>query len=96
MRRATALAILRSRRDDLDRMGILSLALFGSTARDEAQEDSDVDLLVTFREPPSFLAYMDAKAALEAWLGAKVDLVTRDGLLERVRSKVLAEAIHVP
>lgn len=96
MRRDTALAILRSHRDALDRLGIVSLALFGSTARDTAQEDSDVDLLVAFRKPPSFLVYMDAKAALEDWLGARVDLVTQDGLLERVRPKVMREAIHVP
>lgn len=96
MRRDTALTILRSRREDLDRLGIASLALFGSTARDEAMEDSDVDLLVSFQKQPSFLVYMEAKAALECWLGTKVDLVTQEGLLERVRPKVLMEAIHVP
>ncbi len=95
MRRDTALALLQQHRPDFPALGIVSLSLFGSTARDTAQEDSDVDLLVAFQSPPSFLAYMEAKAALEGWLGARVDLVTEAGLLERVRPKVLEEAIHV-
>ncbi len=96
MRRDTVLAILQNHRTDLESLGVTTLSLFGSTARDEAHDDSDVDLLVTFQRVPTFLTYMEAKAALEGWLGTKVDLVTQDGLLARVRPKVMGEAIHVP
>lgn len=95
MRREAALSILRDHVPDLPGLGIASLAVFGSVARDEAHDHSDVDLLVSFDHPPTFLGYMNAKLALEGWLGTRVDLVTTEGLLERVRPKVQREAIHV-
>jgi predicted nucleotidyltransferase len=45
------LLLLREHRSDLERLGVKSLALFGSAARGEAREDSDVDLLVEFQRP---------------------------------------------
>ena len=48
MQRDRVISILRKHKNELRSKGVASLALFGSTARDEAQEDSDVDLLVEF------------------------------------------------
>ena len=60
--------------------GVKSLALFGSVARNEATEASDVDLLVDFGKAPSFRQYTNALLYLEDLLGCKVDLVTQDSL----------------
>lgn len=82
-------------REELGRFHIRSLSIFGSVARDEAREDSDVDILAEFDHPPAFLDYMDAKFALEDWLGAPVDLVTPSSLKPLLRPHVEREAIHV-
>ncbi|MEW5929009.1 MAG: nucleotidyltransferase family protein [Gemmatimonadota bacterium] len=94
MRRDEALRILREHRARLEGMGVRSLALFGSVARDEAGPESDVDLLVEL-DAPTFSGYMDAKFYLEDLLGRKVDLVTLDGLRPRVRPYVEKDLIHV-
>ena len=95
MQRDEALEILRSRTADIRRFGVSSLALFGSFARDEARDDSDVDLLVELEGPATFDRYMDLKFYLEGALGRSVDLVTRKGLRPRLRPSVEAEAIRV-
>jgi len=96
MRRDEILRLLSQRRAELERFGVKSLAFFGSAARDEAREDSDVDILVEFSEPPGFARFMDLKFFLEDLLGCRVDLVTRKALKPRLRSRVEKEAIHVP
>lgn len=75
--------------------GVRRIALFGSTARSEAREHSDIDLLVDFADGPSFLSFMGLKVFLEDQLGRKVDLVTSDALKPRLRSVVEREAIDV-
>jgi uncharacterized protein len=77
------------------RYGVIHLDLFGSFARGEAGPRSDVDFLVTFRDPPSFANYMGLKEDLENLLGRNVDLVTLSGLKSRIRNAVLAEAYRV-
>ena len=77
------------------RFGVRGLRLFGSLARDEATESSDIDLLVDFGGPPEFDQYMDLKFYLEDLLAGRVDLVTETGLRSRVRPYVEREAIRV-
>lgn len=94
--REEAIAALRGwlpaiRRD----FGVRRIALFGSTARDDAQEGSDLDILVDFEKDPTFLSFMGLKAFLEDHLGSKVDLVTRDALKPRMRPIVEREAVDV-
>jgi hypothetical protein len=96
MRRDEVLAILRAHRDDLRRLGARSLSLFGSTARDEARVDSDIDLLVELAEPATFDAFMDLKFYLEDLFGCQIDLVTSKALKPRIRPSVEREAILVP
>jgi predicted nucleotidyltransferase len=76
------------------RYGVSSLALFGSRARGDARPDSDVDLLVTFLPNVSVgLVHLGRlQAELEVLLGARVDLVPRDGLKPLIRDSVLGEA----
>jgi predicted nucleotidyltransferase len=74
---------------------VASLALFGSLARDEATEKSDVDLLVTFERPAGYFALIALQQYLESILQRNVDIVTPGGLKPGMRERVLAEAIDV-
>ena len=96
MKRNDAIGFLSSHRQELEeRFGISSLALFGSVARDEAGPDSDVDLLVEFRETPGLAEYMGLKFWLEDRLGRRVDLGMEKALQPWARPLVEAEAIRV-
>ena len=86
---------LRSTEGDLRRLGVRTLRLFGSVARDEATPESDVDLLVQFEGPATFSGFMALRIFIEDLLGARVDLITESGLREGVRSQVEREAIRV-
>jgi hypothetical protein len=77
------------------RFAVRDLSVFGSVARDEASEASDLDLLVDFEGPATFDGFMGLKLFLEDELGAKVDLVTRGALKPRLRARIEAEARRV-
>lgn len=95
MRRDEILSLLEANRDAIGRFGVDSLHLFGSAARDEAGASSDIDLLVGFESSPSFSDFMKLRIFLEDLFGTDVDLVTQNGLRERVRPYVEREAIRV-
>ena len=95
MRRHEALAKLKEHEDELRRMGVRSLALFGSTARDEARSDSDVDLLVDLERPAGLFRLIEVQLRLEEILGCKVDVGTAASLRSRLHDRVLEEAIRV-
>jgi predicted nucleotidyltransferase len=96
MSRAELFALLGGQRDTLRRRyGVKSLAVFGSAARDAMSATSDIDVLVEFDTPPGFDRYFDLKFFLEELLGRPVDLVTRGGLRNDLRTRVEAEAINV-
>ena len=86
---------IRRQRAQLDALGVKSLGLFGSVARGEARDDSDVDLLVAFDGPATFDRYMDLKFFLEELLGRRVDLVTERGLRKALRPTVERELRRV-
>ncbi|MBI2383149.1 MAG: nucleotidyltransferase family protein [Gammaproteobacteria bacterium] len=77
------------------KFGVKELYLFGSHARNEAREDSDVDFLVEFGGRPTFDGYMDLKFFLEDLLHKRIDLVTRGALRPRLRPTIERDAIHV-
>ena len=95
MRRSDVVAQFQSQKESLQALGVGELYLFGSVARDEAQEDSDVDLLVEFTGPPSFDRFMDLKFFLEDTLGIPVDLVTRRALKPMLSSEIERDAVRV-
>lgn len=96
MKKQQALSILETHRDEImRRFAVRHLALFGSTARDEAREDSDVDVLVEFDGPATFNGYVGLLSHLEKLLGQKVDLVTAGGLKPRARPHVERDLIRV-
>jgi len=75
--------------------GVRRLGLFGSYARGEATEASDLDFVVEF-ETKSFDAYMNLKEFLEELFGCRVDLVLADAIKPRLRATILEEAVHAP
>ena len=96
MSRAETLALLREHKPVLtERFGVVDLALFGSTVRDEAGPDSDVDILVTFKRPLGSKQYFGAWHYLEDLLGRPIDFVTDRELRAELRPYVEAEAVHV-
>jgi uncharacterized protein len=95
MKRDAAIAILKQYEQSLKSLGVESLAIFGSVARNEANPESDIDILVEFSEPPTFDCYMDLKFYLEDRLGRTVDLVSQKMLKPQIRQSVEKEAIRV-
>jgi len=81
------LSVLDEHREELRRLGVRRLALFGSSARNEATQTSDLDFLVEFQEK-SFDAYMDLKALLERVFDRRVDLVIPETLKPRLRALI--------
>ncbi len=81
---------LADHQDELRRLGVRRLGLFGSAARGEATDSSDLDFLVDF-ECKSFDAYMDLKALLERVFDRRVDLVIRETVKPRLRDRILGE-----
>jgi predicted nucleotidyltransferase len=77
------------------RFGVARLALFGSVARDTANPDSDVDILISFDGPASSRRYFGVQFYLEDLLGCPVDLVTEKALRAELRPYVEAEAVNV-
>jgi predicted nucleotidyltransferase len=77
------------------RFGVNSLALFGSTARDVAGRDSDIDILVSFDGPATSAKYFGVQFMLEDIFGCRVDLVTEKALRPELRPFVMQEAIYV-
>jgi predicted nucleotidyltransferase len=95
LEREGILNLLRVHKTDLAKMGVISIALFGSAARNEARPDSDVDLLIELSPPLSFDQYSQVNFYLEDLLGCPVDLAFPNTLKSRIRPSVLAEAIYV-
>jgi uncharacterized protein len=77
------------------RFSVKNLAIFGSTARNNADDNSDVDMLVTFNQKASFDLFMDLKFYLEDLLGIKVDLVTDKALRPQIRKEIERDLINV-
>jgi len=96
MKRDDVVRILSHHRDVLrQQFGVKSLILFGSVARDEATETSDVDLLVAFARPVGLFGLYALQDYLAQLLDCAVDVGTLDSLKPRMRARVLAESIHV-
>jgi len=96
MKRDDTLALLSHCKPVLaNRFGVTGLALFGSTARDTARADSDIDILVEFDGPATAARYFGVQFYLEDLLGAAVDLVTDKALRAELRPFVEREAVRV-
>ena len=88
-------ALTRMKPELIGNFGVTRLALFGSTARDLASRESDIDILVAFDGPATSSRYFGVQFFLEDQLGCKVDLVTEKGLRSELRRFVEQDAIYV-
>ena len=77
------------------RYQVRSLGIFGSHVRQEPRVDSDLDLLVTFDDPPSLLGFIKLEHELSELLGVQVDLVMRDALKPTIGQRILNEVMFV-
>jgi uncharacterized protein len=93
LRRDDILQALRNSRSVLDAFGVCRLSLFGSFARDEGREDSDIDLLVEFNRPIGLFAFARLQRELGECIGRKVELVTPAALKPQLRERILREAV---
>jgi len=89
--------LVRSKRSDILRIaarhGATRVRLFGSVARGEAGEQSDVDFLVEMERGRSLLDRAALMLELETLLARRVDIATERGLRESVRERILREAV---
>jgi predicted nucleotidyltransferase len=74
------------------RRGAVNVRVFGSVARGEADELSDIDLLVTFEPGVTLLGHIALERELGELLGRKVDVVSERGLRPKIKERVLREA----
>jgi predicted nucleotidyltransferase len=92
--RQDILSALEQNRDVIRELGVKELGLFGSFARDEQTDESDIDFLVDI-EKKTFRSYMAVLNFLEDLVGRKVDLVMKGTIKPIIRNRVLAETIYV-
>ncbi|MFW6239018.1 MAG: nucleotidyltransferase family protein [Thermodesulfobacteriota bacterium] len=71
------------------------IQLFGSVAREEQTEDSDIDILVDFEEDADYFDLAGMAIFLEEQLRRKVDVISKQGLRNEIRESVLKEAIPI-
>lgn len=89
--------LLHTKREDIlrtaNKYGAFNVRVFGSVARGEADAKSDIDLLVDMEKGRSLLDLGGLLIDLQDLLGCDVDVVTEQGLRERIRERVLKEAV---
>ncbi|HJU17639.1 MAG TPA: nucleotidyltransferase family protein [Stellaceae bacterium] len=96
MQRDAVIAKLKQHEAELRELGIKRLYLFGSTARGEGREDSDVDLFFDYeRGKFGLFELMEVKERTSAILGCEADIMTRDSLHKVLRQRIEASALQV-
>jgi len=96
MKCVDAITLLQAREAQLKRLGVLTLYMFGSTAREEAREGSDVDLFFDYdKNKLGLFQLMDVKEYTSGILGCKADIMTRDSIHRVLREEIESSAIRV-
>ncbi len=78
-----------------DRYKVKEIGIFGSYIRGEQKKDSDLDILVEFKEPIGLFEFMDLEEHLGSLLETKVDLVSKKALKPHIGEYILREAIYL-
>ncbi len=97
MTRRETIRRLQRRKTEIKRFGVRHLAIFGSTARDQATEHSDTDILVEF-EPHvhiGLFGFVELQRVLGDALSSRIDLATPGALRAEMRDEILSEAVRV-
>ena len=97
MRKSEAIERLMKNEDAIRALGATSLYLFGSVARDEARQESDVDLFIDYDPERTFslINLASIKLFLEDELATEVDVTTRDSLHPKLKDRIETSAIRV-
>ena len=96
MTRIGAITRLRAHEAELKRLGVQHLYLFGSTARGDAREGSDVDLFFDYEKGKlGLFELMDVKEAAARIPGRKTDIMTRDSIHKLLRAQIEETAVVV-
>jgi predicted nucleotidyltransferase len=96
MKRDEAMTLLQAHEAQLKQLGVLTLYMFGSTAREEAREGSDVDLFFDYDQGKfGLFQLMDVKEYTSGILGCKADIMTRDSIHRVLKEGIEASAIRV-
>ncbi len=97
MNRNAAIIALKEQSDAVKALGATALYLFGSTARDQATPESDLDLFLDYDRTSRFslIQLVGIKQLLEQRLGVSVDVTTRDSLDPLLRDRIEASAERV-
>ena len=74
---------------------VKNIGVFGSVAREEETEKSDIDVLVEFASPIGFFQFIRLENYLSGILGRKVDLISKKAVKEAVREEIFKEVIYV-
>ncbi|MBT8349858.1 MAG: nucleotidyltransferase family protein [Deltaproteobacteria bacterium] len=83
-------------RHELRKMGVISLAVFGSVARNETTQQSNIDLLVDFDRDVGLFHLFEIQHRLEEILGVpKVDLIQKGAIHPALQKQILSEAVNV-
>jgi uncharacterized protein len=89
-------AILEKNKDTIrDKFKVDEIGIFGSYVKDEQTDESDVDILVTFREPVDFFLFLHLEEYLKDLIGIKVDLVTKKALKPYIGEEIFKEMMYV-
>lgn len=98
MNKKAAMAALKRHETELRKLGVISLSLFGSTARDEATADSDADLAVTLANVPQGFAYFGRLDKIERLasriLKRRVDVVPEPAANPRIRRAIEQDRVR--
>jgi uncharacterized protein len=87
------LNMIRPKCAELRRLGVRRLGLFGSVARGDSKEVSDLDFLVEL-DHKTFDAYMDVKELLERLFQCRIDLVIAEAVKPQLRDRILQETVY--
>jgi len=97
MNREEAIARIKPHEAELRRAGITSLALFGSVARGEQRQDSDIDLMCEIDRSSgmSLIEFARVQTNLERYMSQSIDLVVRGSMRPRIREQAEADMVSI-
>ena len=78
-----------------EKYGVLQIGIFGSFTRNEATAMSDLDVLVTLKEPISYFKFFDLEKEINALVGIKVDLATNEAIKLPARDYIMKDLVLV-
>lgn len=87
---------LSNHKNDVEnKFNVSELGIFGSYVRGEQKKQSDIDILVDFKEPIGLFKFMDLEEYLHGVLGLKIDLVSKKALKPRIGRRILKEVVFI-